>query len=100
MPSVTAPHRAVPPYHRKRVAPFGFLWITPYQPVPRAFRRVVASFFGTGIDHVNEYLVAPAATNSFGNDQGSYTLEGDIFPDQSFNYSFYGIDVTVVDTLG
>ncbi len=36
------------------VAPFGNLWITRYQPVPRAFRGVVTSFIGSrrlGIHH-------------------------------------------------
>ena len=50
-----------PPRHPARsrgrprgVAPFGNLWITRYQPVPRAFRGVVTSFLGSrrlGIHH-------------------------------------------------
>jgi hypothetical protein len=46
-----------PAWYRGRprwVAPFGNLWITRYQPVPRAFRGVVTSFIGSrrlGIHH-------------------------------------------------
>ena len=34
-------------HHGRRVAPFGDLWITGCQPLPRAFRRVAASFLGS-----------------------------------------------------
>jgi hypothetical protein len=34
-------------HHGRRVAPFGDLWITGCQPLPRAFRRVAASFIGS-----------------------------------------------------
>jgi hypothetical protein len=33
-------------YHPRRVAPFGDLWLTGCQRLPRAFRRVAASFLG------------------------------------------------------
>ena len=47
------------------VAPFGYLWITRYQPVPRAFRGVVTSFLGSrrlGIHHALIFVDRPRLT--------------------------------------
>ena len=49
-------------YDHGRVAPFGDLWITGSQRLPRAFRRVGASFIGLkrlGIHHVPIFESCP-----------------------------------------
>ncbi len=53
-------------YDHGRVAPFGDLWITGSQRLPRAFRRVGASFIGLqrlGIHHVPIFGSSPNSTS-------------------------------------
>ena len=45
-PGCPSPHRVMPASNRRRVAPFGYPWITGCQRLPRASRRVAASFLG------------------------------------------------------
>ena len=56
--------RAVPGYDPGRVAPFGDPWLTGSQRLPRAFRRVGASFFGVGRLGIHRALIVAATVSA------------------------------------
>ena len=55
------PLHGVTGHHARRVAPFGDLWITGCQRLPRAFRRVATSFIGVQRQGIHRVPIIPVA---------------------------------------